>query len=69
MSFTAPAGTDDKIQNLRNWCYINMKSPWSTYHLRGINENEKNTDYRIAFVAFEFNNEKEAMKFQLYVGK
>lgn len=58
----------ERIETLRKWCYANTKSPWSTYHIRGINDQEM-SDSQIGFVAFEFNSENEAMKFQLYVGK
>lgn len=68
MSYQEPNDTIDKIHNLRKWCYTNTKSPWSTFHIRGIDDPEAG-DSRVGFVAFEFINEKEAMKFQLYVGK
>ncbi len=58
----------EKIQTLRKWCYANTKSPWSTYHIHGI-KNDEMSNSRTGFVAFEFDNENEAMKFQLYVGK
>lgn len=58
----------ERIETLRKWCYANTKSPWSTYHIRGINDQEM-SDSQIGFVAFEFDSENEAMKFQLYVGK
>lgn len=57
-----------KIQGLRKWCYTNIKSPWSTYHIFGIN-NTVMDDSRTGFVAFRFDSKNEAMKFQLYVGK
>ena len=67
-SFIEPTDASIKIQNLRKWCYTNTKSPWSTYHIQGIEDNGKD-DFRSGFVAFEFDNKKEAMKFQLYIGK
>ena len=67
MSFVDPSESTTKIQNLRKWCYANTKSPWSTYHIQGLEDCDKN-DFRNGFVAFEFDNEKEAMKFKLYVG-
>ena len=68
MTYAEPNETTDKIINLRKWCYANTKSPWSTFHINGIDDSE-NGDGRTGFVAFEFDNKKEAMKFQLYVGK
>ena len=68
MSFVDPSESTTKIQKLRKWCYANTKSPWSTYHIKGLEEPGED-DFRSGFVAFEFDNEKEAMKFKLYVGK
>jgi len=68
MSFVEPTETTTRIRNLRKWCYANTKSPWSTFHLRGV-DRDPHTDCRIGFVAFEFDSEKEAMKFQLYAGE
>ena len=57
-----------KILDLRKWCYDNVKCDWCTYIINGL-EDIYNDEFRQSFVAFEFKSDKEAMKFQLYVGK
>ncbi len=69
LSFREPNEVNDHIQNLRKWCYANTKFPWCTYHLRGVDNTEGGGDHRLGFVAFRFDNDKEAMKFQLYSGE
>lgn len=51
-----------QIADLRKWCYKNTKSPWCTYDL----QRELISTERL--VVFEFDNNKEAMKFKLYTG-
>lgn len=70
MTYREPGKIGEKILNLRKWCYTNIKFPWSTFHIYGIDDPETESgDARVGFVAFQFDSEKEAMKFQLYAGK
>lgn len=67
MTLQEPNEANDKIRDLRKWCHANVKTPWSTYHIHGIKHPD--SDARVGFVAFKFDNEQEAMKFQLWMSK
>lgn len=55
-------GYTNELKELRTWCYKNTRFPWCTYELSG---DERSVQ---RFIIFEFNNNKEAMKFKLYAG-
>ena len=53
------------VCGLRAWCHEHIKNGWCSYFL---NTSDENRLQGIGFVAFDFENPKEAMKFQLWTG-
>jgi hypothetical protein len=51
---------------LRKWCHANIKCEWFSYFLHTTDENRMENS--VGFVAFEFSDPKEAMKFKLWAG-
>ena len=50
---------------LRTWCHAHTKCEWFSYFMQTTQENRMNG---IGFVAFEFSDPKEALKFKLWAG-
>lgn len=51
--------------HLRSWCYANVKNGWHSFYLDATDVACMNG---VGFIAFEFNDPKEQMKFQLFAG-
>lgn len=51
---------------LRIWCHANTKCEWFSYFLHTTDENRMSNG--VGFVAFEFSDPKEALKFKLWAG-
>lgn len=53
---------------LRKWCHNHINNGWHSFFLDATDENKNyNTNYT-GFIAFNFTDPKEAMKFRLWAG-
>ena len=54
-----------ELCDLRTWCYDHIKNGWCSYYLNTTDDNKING---IGWVAFDFEDPKESLKFQLTTG-
>jgi len=55
----------EELCDLRTWCYKYIKNGWNSYYLSTTDDNKING---IGWVAFDFEDPKESLKFQLTTG-
>ena len=55
----------EEMCGLRAWCYEHIKKGWNSYYLNTTDDNRING---IGWIAFDFEDPKESLKFQLTTG-
>lgn len=54
------------VCRLRKWCHAHINNGWHSFFLDATSDNKYHHDEYTGFIAFNFTDPKEAMKFRLW---